>query len=114
MIEVIKNKSCGTLKNISGKEIPLEINPEDIVTGAVKWVQGNWETTTRPVPELSEDKKDETEDRIRFYTVNNDGRVISDNKHNYAGYKPYYRTIMASAGVDNEFRGLKYATTTEN
>ena len=48
----------------------------------------------------------ETEDRIRFYTVNNDGRVISDNKHNYAGYKPYYRTIMASAVVDNEFRGL--------
>ena len=48
----------------------------------------------------------ETEDRMRYYTVNNDGRVISDNKHNYAGYKPYYRTIMASAVVDNEFRGL--------
>ena len=48
----------------------------------------------------------ETEDRIRYYTVNNDGRVVSDNKHNYAGYKPYYRTIMASAVVDNEFRGL--------
>ena len=48
----------------------------------------------------------ETEDRIRYYTVNNDGRVISDNKHNYAGYKPYYRTIMASAVVDNELRGL--------
>jgi hypothetical protein len=48
----------------------------------------------------------ETEDRIRYYTVNNDGRVISDNKHNYAGYKPYYRTIMASAVVNNEFRGL--------
>ena len=48
----------------------------------------------------------ETEDRIRYYVVNNDGRVISDNKHNYAGYKPYYRTIMASAVVDNEFRGL--------
>ena len=48
----------------------------------------------------------ETEDRIRYYVVNNDGRVISDNKHNYAGYKPYYRTIMASAVVDDEFRGL--------
>jgi hypothetical protein len=48
----------------------------------------------------------ETEDRIRYYTVNNDGRVISDNKHSYAGYKPFYRTIMASAVVDNEFRGL--------
>lgn len=48
----------------------------------------------------------ETENRIRYYVVNNDGRVVSDNKHNYAGYKPYYRTIMASAVVDNEFRGL--------
>jgi len=48
----------------------------------------------------------ETENRIRYYTVNNDGRVVSDNKHNYAGYKPYYRTITASAVVDNEFRGL--------
>lgn len=48
----------------------------------------------------------ETEDRVRYYTVNNDGRVTSDNKHTYAGYKPYYRTIMASAVIDNEFRGL--------
>jgi hypothetical protein len=48
----------------------------------------------------------ETENRIRYYVVNNDGRVVSDNKHNYAGYKPYYRTIMASAVIDNEFRGL--------
>lgn len=48
----------------------------------------------------------ETENRVRYYTVNNDGRVVSDNKHNYAGTKPYYRTIMASAVVDNEFRGL--------
>ena len=48
----------------------------------------------------------ETENRIRYYVVNNDGRVVSDNKHNYAGYKPYYRTITASAVVDNEFRGL--------
>jgi hypothetical protein len=48
----------------------------------------------------------ETENRVRYYVVNNDGRVISDNKHTYAGYKPFYRTIMASAVVDNEFRGL--------
>ena len=48
----------------------------------------------------------ETEDRVRYYTVNNDGRVISDNKHTYAGYKPFYRTIIASAVVNNEFRGL--------
>jgi hypothetical protein len=48
----------------------------------------------------------ETEDRVRYYTVNNDGRVTSDNKHTYAGYKPFYRTITASAVIDNEFRGL--------
>jgi hypothetical protein len=48
----------------------------------------------------------ETEDRIRYYTVNNDGRVTSDNKHTYGGFKPFYRTIIASAVVDNEFRGL--------
>ena len=48
----------------------------------------------------------ETESRVRYYTVNNDGRVVSDNKHNYAGTRPYYRTILASAVVNNEFRGL--------
>lgn len=48
----------------------------------------------------------ETEDRVRFYTVNNDGRVVSDNKHTYGGYKPFYRTIMASYVTGNEFRGL--------
>jgi hypothetical protein len=48
----------------------------------------------------------ETEDRIRYYTVVNDGRVVSDNKHTYAGYKPFYRTIIASAVMENEFRGL--------
>lgn len=48
----------------------------------------------------------ETEDRVRYYVVNNDGRVVSDNKHNYGGYKPYYRTIMGSAVTENEFRGL--------
>jgi len=48
----------------------------------------------------------ETETRVRYYTVNNDGRVISDNKHSYAGYKPFYRSIIASPVTDNEFRGL--------
>jgi len=48
----------------------------------------------------------ETEDRIRYYVVNNDGRITSDNKHTYAGYKPFYKTIMASPVTDNEFRGL--------
>jgi len=36
----------------------------------------------------------ETESRVRYYSVVNDGRVVSDNKHTYGGYKPF------------EFRGL--------
>jgi hypothetical protein len=48
----------------------------------------------------------ETENRVRYYVVNNDGRVVSDNKHTYAGYKPFYRTINASPVSENEFRGL--------
>jgi len=48
----------------------------------------------------------ETETLVRYYTVNNDGRVVSDNKHTYAGYKPFYRTIMASPVGPYEFRGL--------
>ena len=48
----------------------------------------------------------ETENKVRYYTVNNDGAVVSDNKHTYAGYKPFYRTINASPVTDNEFRGL--------
>ena len=27
----------------------------------------------------------ETENRVRYYVVNNDGRVVSDNKHTYGG-----------------------------
>jgi hypothetical protein len=48
----------------------------------------------------------ETEDRIRYYTVSDDGFVKSDNKHTYGGYKPFYRTIVATYVSENEFRGL--------
>ncbi len=48
----------------------------------------------------------ETENKVRYYTVNNDGRVTSDNKHTIGGYKSFYRTIMASPVTNNEFRGL--------
>ena len=48
----------------------------------------------------------ESETRVRYYTVVNDGRVISDNKHTYAGTRPFYRSIIASVVVNNEFRGL--------
>jgi hypothetical protein len=48
----------------------------------------------------------ESETVVRYYSVNNDGRVVSDNKHTYAGYRPYYRTINASYVGPNEFKGL--------
>lgn len=48
----------------------------------------------------------ETESRVRYYSVVNDGRVVSDNKHTYGGYKPFYRSIVASPVNDNEFRGI--------
>jgi hypothetical protein len=48
----------------------------------------------------------ETENRVRYYSVIDDGRVNSDNKHTYGGYKPFYRTILATPVTANEFRGL--------
>ena len=48
----------------------------------------------------------ESETNVRYYSVNNDGRVVSDNKHTYAGYRPFYRTIVASYVGPNEFKGL--------
>ena len=48
----------------------------------------------------------ETESRVRYYVVNNDGRVVSDNKHTYAGYKPFYRTFVCTHVNEDEFRGL--------
>jgi len=48
----------------------------------------------------------ETEDRVRYYTIIDDGIVKSDNKHTYGGYKPFYRTVTATWVSENEFRGL--------
>ena len=48
----------------------------------------------------------ESEGRLRYYTVANDGKVTSDNKHMYFGYKPYYRTIICVPTQENEFRGI--------
>lgn len=48
----------------------------------------------------------ETEDRVRYYSVSDDGYVKSDNKHTYGGYKPFYRTITATWVSENEFRGI--------
>ena len=48
----------------------------------------------------------ETEDRVRYYVVSDDGYVVSDNRHSYGGYKPFYRTITATYVSENEFRGI--------
>jgi hypothetical protein len=48
----------------------------------------------------------ESEDRVRYYVVSDDGYVRSDNKHTYGGYKPFYRTIVATYVSENEFRGI--------
>jgi len=48
----------------------------------------------------------QTEDKIRYYSVINDGKVTSDNKHTIFGYKPYYRTITCSIVQGTEFRGI--------
>ena len=47
----------------------------------------------------------ETEDRVRYYVVSDDGFVKSDNKHTYGGYKPFYRTVIAVPTSQNEFFG---------
>ena len=48
----------------------------------------------------------ESETRIRFYSVSNDGKVVSDNKHTHFGFKPAYRTITCVPAQENEFRGV--------
>lgn len=48
----------------------------------------------------------ESENVIRYYTVVNDGKIATDNKHNLFGYKPYYRTITCVITQETEFRGV--------
>ena len=48
----------------------------------------------------------ESETRTRFYTVVDDGKVVSDNKHNMLGYKPYYRNVVCTPVLDSTFRGV--------
>lgn len=48
----------------------------------------------------------ETESKVRYYSVADDGRVVSDNKHTYGGVRPFYRTIIGTPVNENEFRGL--------
>jgi hypothetical protein len=48
----------------------------------------------------------ETESRMRYYSVADDGRIVSDNKHTYGGYKPFYKTFVCTPVNDDEFRGV--------
>ena len=48
----------------------------------------------------------ESEEKIRFYTVSNDGKVVADGKHKMFGYKPHYRSITCVPTQENEFRGV--------
>jgi hypothetical protein len=48
----------------------------------------------------------EAEDKIRYYTVANDGRVTSDNKHTIGGFKAFYRTIICTPVSSSEFNGI--------
>jgi hypothetical protein len=48
----------------------------------------------------------ENENKMRYYVVTNDGKVVTDNKHNMWGYKPFYRTITCAFTQEGEFRGV--------
>ena len=48
----------------------------------------------------------DSEERLRYYTVTNDGRITSDNKHKMFGYKPHYRNIVCAPTQEGEFRGV--------
>lgn len=48
----------------------------------------------------------ESEDRVRYYVVSDDGYIRSDNKHTYGGVKPFYRTVVATYVSENEFNGI--------
>jgi hypothetical protein len=48
----------------------------------------------------------ESEERVRFYQVTNDGKVVSDGRHSMFGYKPFYRTITCAPAQETEFRGV--------
>lgn len=48
----------------------------------------------------------ESETKVRYYEVINDGKVISDNRHVMFGYKPFYRTITCTYVQESQFRGV--------
>ena len=48
----------------------------------------------------------ETEDKIKYYTVANNGYIHSDNGHTIGGYKGFYRTVTCVPTDIDEFQGI--------
>ena len=48
----------------------------------------------------------ETEDKIQYYTVSNNGIITSDNAHTMVGYKGFYRTVTCVPVDEDEFKGI--------
>lgn len=48
----------------------------------------------------------ENDNKIRYYSVSDNGSVISDSKHNMFGFKPFYKTITCVPAQETEFNGI--------
>ena len=48
----------------------------------------------------------ESEEKLRFYQVVDDGRIQADNKHKMFGYKAHYLAIVCVPVQESEFRGV--------
>lgn len=44
----------------------------------------------------------ENETKLKYFTVINDGRIISDNAHTIFGYKGFFRTVVCTPALTNE------------
>ena len=48
----------------------------------------------------------ETEDKMTYWTVSNNGIITSDNSHTIVGYKGFYRTVTCVPVPEDEFKGI--------
>jgi hypothetical protein len=48
----------------------------------------------------------ETEDKMTYWTVSNNGIITSDNSHTILGYKGFYRTVTCVPAPEDEFKGI--------
>lgn len=47
----------------------------------------------------------ENETKLKYFTVSNDGKINSDNKHTINGYKSFYRSVTCVPASEDEFNG---------